>query len=253
MILDTEGLIERFEAFLDPGIKVIVHSSLRSFGLVKDGAPAVLRALMELVTAHGLIMMPAFTYGRQPFDVHNTPAQTGKISEAFRLMKGVRRSQHPTHSFCAWGHEAEDILAGHKVTAPFSKDTPLDKFAQRGGYVLLMGVTHTANSLIHVAQEHAHVPYLDRPKLVKVMEAGALQEMVVRRAGCSLGFDRISPFLDERGLVEKHKVGDSNILLMKAGAVLERVTEVLTNDPYILACDNPGCYSCNEMQAFRAR
>jgi aminoglycoside 3-N-acetyltransferase len=248
--LDKEKLKRAFSEFLYPPMKILVHSSLSSFGFVRGGAQTLIQSLMEIITYDGLIMMPTFTYGKEPFDLFSTPAQTGSIPEFFRKMKNVKRSIHPTHSFCAWGKSADSILADHNVSEPFKSGTPLHKFSQQQGYVLLIGVTHIANSLIHVAQELAEVPYLDRPKVVKIIDNGQLKDMVARRAGCSLGFDKISPFLDEEDLVQKYKVGQSNIMFMKAKDVLKKATEVLKKDPYILSCDNPDCFACNEMRNF---
>jgi aminoglycoside 3-N-acetyltransferase len=248
--LEQKFLKKEFSRFVTPEMKILIHSSLSSIGLVKGGAHAVIRALMEIITPNGLIMMPAFTYGREPFDIFSTPAQTGRISETFRRMEGVERSMHPTHSFCAWGKMAEQILSGHSVAEPFKIGTPLHKFGQQDGYVLLIGVTQVANSLIHVAQELAQVPYLNRPKVVKFVENGELKDMVVLRAGCSLGFDKITPYLETEGLVSMYKIGQSKIVFMKSKGVLERATEVLRKDPYFIACDNPNCFACNEMRAF---
>jgi len=248
--LEQEFLRKEFSRFLKLEMKIVVHSSLSSFGLVRGGAQTVIRALMEVITPDGLIMMPSFTYGREPFNVFYTPAQTGRIPETFRQMESVKRSLHPTHSFCAWGSGAEQILSGHNVPEPFKIGTPLYKAAQQDGYLLLIGVTQVANSLIHTAQELAQVPYLDRPKVVKIVENGELRDMVVRRAGCSLGFDKITPLLEAQGLVSEYKIGQSKIVFMKAAEVLEKAAEVLKNDPYFLACDNPDCFACNEMRNF---
>jgi len=250
--LDQEYLEKEVSRFLRPSMKIVVHSSLRSFGFVRGGAQTVIRALMKGVTPDGLIMMPTFTYGREPYDVFSSPAQTGRIPETFRQMDGVKRSLHPTHSFCAWGHGAEQILSGHEAAEPFKIGTPLYRVAQQDGYVLLMGVTQVANSLIHVAQELARVPYLNRPKVVQVLEKGGPRDVVVRRAGCSLGFDKITPFLEGEDLLAKYKVGQSNVVCMKAKEVLTVATKVLERDPYFLGCDNTECFACREMREFRA-
>lgn len=248
--VNKEGLKNGFQEFLRPDMKIVMHSSLRSFGYVEGGASTVIRVLMEIISPSGLIMMPTFTYGKEPYDALETSSHTGRIAEVFRLSAGVVRSLHPTHSFSAWGNGAQAILDGHKVIEPFKRGTPLEKFSRQGGYVILAGVTHVANSLIHVAQELAEVPYLDRSKTVKIKIDGRLEEVTARRAGCSLGFDKISVFLEEDGLVMKYKVGGSQILFMKAEDVLNKAIEVLENNPYILSCDNPDCFACNEMKSF---
>lgn len=251
MSVMTEEILKKdFGNFLSAGMKIVVHSSLSSLGYVDGGAPTVIKALMDTITYSGLIMMPTFTYGREPYDPYSTVAQTGKIPESFRLMQGVSRSMHPTHSFCAWGKDAQAILSGHEVVEPFKRGTPLEKFSRQGGYVLLIGVTQTANSLIHVAQELAGLPYLDRPKTVLVKESGELKEVVARRAGCSLGFDKISPFLEKEKLIQEYKVAEAKVFFINAEEVLNKAIEVLRDNPYTLVCDNQDCFACNEMKNF---
>lgn len=250
-VVRREKLKSDFGIFLSAGMKVAVHSSLSSLGYVEGGALTVISVLRDIITPSGLIMMPTFTYGRQPYDPAVTVSYTGIIPETFRKIEGVERSGHPTHSYCAWGKGAQDILSGHEVEEPFKKGTPLNKFALQGGFVLLLGVTHTANSLIHVAQEAAQLAYLDRPKKVLLRKGEGFIEVTARRAGCSLGFDKIAPFLDVDNLVSKYRVAGAEVLFMKAKDVLEKCVKTLKENPFLLDCANPDCFACNEMRAFK--
>ncbi|TAN61268.1 AAC(3) family N-acetyltransferase [bacterium] len=250
-VVTREKLKADFENFLAAGMKIAVHSSLSSLGYVEGGATEVIMALTDIITSSGLIMMPTFTYGRQPYDPDVTISYTGIIPETFRKMGGVERSCHPTHSYCAWGRGAKDILSGHEVEEPFKKGTPLEKFARQGGFVVLLGVTHAANSLIHVAQEAAQLPYLNRPKKVLVKKGAGFKEVIARRAGCSLGFDKIAPFLGEDDLVRKYTVAEAEVLFMNANDVLVRGEKTLKENPFLLDCGNPDCFACNEMRAFK--
>ena len=60
------------EAFADLGIcagmKVMVHSSLKSFGYVEGGADTVIDVLMELVTEEGTLMFPSFNHEAPYFE-----------------------------------------------------------------------------------------------------------------------------------------------------------------------------------------
>lgn len=252
-VVTREKLKADFEVFLSPGMKIALHSSLSSMGYVKGGALTVINVLKGIITPSGLIMMPVFTYGRQPYDPAITVSYTGIIPETFRNTDGVERSAHPTHSYCAWGKGARDILSGHEAEEPFKAGTPLDKFALQGGFVMLLGVTHAANSLIHVAQEAAQLPYLDRPKKVLVKKGEGFKEALARRAGCSLGFDKIAPFLDKDKLVRKYKAAGAEVLFMKARDVLVRCEKALKENPFLLDCGNQDCFACNEMRAFKTQ
>ncbi len=238
------------ELSLTRGHKIIAHSSLSSFGFVEGGALTVIHALMNAVTDEGLLVMPAFTYGRDAYDAARSVSRTGKIAEEFRAMPGVFRSLHPTHSLCAWGKDAENFLAGHDRIDPFGSGSPLHRFLQEDGYILLLGVTHTSNCVIHVAQEIAHVPYIDRPKKVRVKRDGGNEEEVeARRAGCSLGFDKIIPYLEKRNVEKFCVIGKARLRFMKAKDVMDVAVEIFKNDPAALLCDRAECFSCNEARA----
>ena len=81
------------------GTALVVHASLRRIGRVAGGAEGVIRALMDMLTPEGALMMPAFS-GQlsdpaesrnrpQTFDPVRTPSQDmGAIAETFRNCPG---------------------------------------------------------------------------------------------------------------------------------------------------------------------
>lgn len=240
------------ELGLRSGDCLLVHSSLSSFGRLEGGAATFIGAAQEAVSPGGLIMMPAFTFGRQPFDVNRTPSQTGRVSEEFRTWPGVVRSGHATHSVTAWGSRATWFTAGHRTEVAFAPGSPLHRVSEVGGKVLLVGVGHAANSMLHVAQELALVPYLDRAKIVEIVEAdGRMSRMKVRRAGCSVGFDRIASSL-EPAMIEEAVIGRSDVRCFLAGPLVEIAVALQRDDPAALLCVRPDCYACNEARSMIA-
>ncbi len=234
------------------GSMLMMHSSLSSFGMLEGGADSLIESLLAAAGPEGLVMVPTFTYGREPFDLKKTPSATGRVTEQFRLRPDVVRSAHPTHSVAAWGRDAEAATGGHDVEAAFGAGTPLDRLVEAGGDVLLVGVSHVASSVIHVAQERACVPYLDRPKTVLVVGAdGTQQPRRVRRAGCSLGFDRLGPLVGH--LVRRIQVGTSTLQLIPAKGVVEIAADTLRRDPAALFCDRADCFACTEAAAMLVR
>lgn len=229
------------------GHKVIVHGSLSSFGFVEGGTRTVVQALMDAIASEGLLVMPAFTYGRDVYDPACSVSHTGRIAEEFRKMPGVRRSLHPTHSLCAWGKDAGTFVEGHDRMDPFGPNSPLHRFIYEGGYVLLLGVTHTSNCVIHVAQELAPVPYLDRPKHVRLIDQrGEIQTVTARRAGCSLGFDKITPFLEEKKLEKLTAIGNAAVRAISAKEIVDVAVRLFKETPSALLCDRGDCFACNE-------
>lgn len=238
-----KGLLE---LGLKPGDKLNMHSSLSSFGHLDGGTKTLISVIEEIITQEGLLMMPTFTYGREPFSIEKTPSQTGKVTEIFRQMPDVIRSEHPTHSFAIWGREKEKFASGHRTESAFEKNSPLYKLVEANGKILFVGVDHTANSLIHVAQELANVDYIDRPKFVEIVEPdGKIGKMKVRRAGCSLGFWKLDNYLDQTK-INTIKIGDSQLQYFSAEYVLETAVGLLKKDQTALFCDKKDCFACNE-------
>lgn len=171
-MITENDLIEGFFALgLKPGMGVMVHSSLKSFGHVLGGANTVIQALMKVLTPEGNLLMPSFNHGlpfqedswgeRSPkggfepkgyFSPLETPTVNGIIPDIFWRMPGVCRSLDPTHSFAAWGKNAEHYVADHHRTLTMGPKSPLGLLHEDGGYGLLLGVGYEANTFHHVVE-----------------------------------------------------------------------------------------------------
>ncbi|WP_313694788.1 aminoglycoside N(3)-acetyltransferase [Halorarum halobium] len=162
---------------VDAGDAVLVHASLSSLGWVPGGAPAVVDALLDVVTPVGTLAMP--THSTQLSDPSNwenppvpddwiaeiretmppyrpelTPTRMmGAVAECFRDHPEVVRSRHPTSSFAAWGEGAEAVVADHAVDPPFGETSPLARLYDLDASVLRLGVE--ANTSLHLAERRA--------------------------------------------------------------------------------------------------
>ena len=140
-----------------PGMKVMVHSSLKSFGYVEGGADTVVDALMELLTPEGTLVMPSFNHEApyekgEIYDVAHTPTINGIIPDTFWRRPGVERSINPTHPFAAWGKDARRYTEDHQKTSAMGPDSPLGRLMEDGGYCLLLGVGYTRNTFHHYVE-----------------------------------------------------------------------------------------------------
>jgi aminoglycoside 3-N-acetyltransferase len=154
---------------LPSGARVIVHSSLKSFGWVNGGARTVIEALMEVLTPRGTLLMPSFNHGSIVeegrtgyFHPQETPTTNGAIPDLFWRLPGVARSLDPTHAFAAWGQNASSYTAAHHRTLTMGPDSPLGRLNADGGYGLLLGVGYEANTFHHVVEMSRNAPCLGR-------------------------------------------------------------------------------------------
>ena len=156
--------------FLEAGIKkndiVLVHSSLGRIGYVENGPDDVIDALLEVIGKNGLLVMPGFSEPKYDknikmhvFDLQNTPTYTGIIPETFRKRKGVVRSISPTHSLCALGKKAKELIKNHEnCDNPFAMNGPFGKLYEWNAKMLLIGVDHFANSSLHIVEDMSDFP-----------------------------------------------------------------------------------------------
>ena len=164
------------------GMVLLVHSSLSALGWVCGGAVAVIMALQEVLSGTGTLVMPTHSTDltepsqwenppvpkswwpviratMPPYHPDLTPTRSmGVIAETFRKQKGVLRSTHPHHSFCAYGDQAPDIINNHSLEFGLGEGSPLARIYDLDGFVLLLGVGHDSNTSMHLAEYRAAFP-----------------------------------------------------------------------------------------------
>ena len=235
------------------GNTLIVHAALSSFGHLDGGARALAEALVAAVGESGTLLMPAFTYtetlgtgadGPKPvaFD-GDLPVskEIGATAEAFRRLPGVLRSNHPTHSFAAWGRQAREILSTQRDNNLFG---PLKKLNVYQGQVLMLGTTLATCTAVHLAEERLRMPYLTRRTAARINAAGYEERVVLDNVpGCSVAFLRLEDRLDPA------KVRSVPLVQGAARKVPVRhlvtvATRALESDPAVFVCPRADCASC---------
>lgn len=237
--------------------QVVVHASLASFGHVDGGPSALCAALLDAVGDGGTILLPAFTYaetlaGRttaRPVAYHpDLPVsrEIGVVAEAFRHLPGVLRSSHPTHSFCAWGRQAREVLSTQRDNNPLG---PLKKLNVVQGQVLLLGTSLQPATAIHLAEERVGAPSLTRCTALRVNAAGYAERVVLENVpGCNLGFAKLEQHLDP-SKVRSVALARATARKIPIRYLVQLATAVLEHDSGALSCERPECESCAAKRA----
>ena len=219
---------------------VMVHSSLKSFGIVDGGADTVIDAFIEFF-CQGTVIFPAlrtmdFFNAYVNWDINNTPSDVGLISETFRKRKGVLRSDQETHSVCAIGKNAEFVTCGHRSGEmrygvfgdyAFCSTSPYVRMRELNAKVVLIGVTLESNTFNHLI-EHDIVN-----EVVKAIPYEEEREKAIEKIAryddfsymCQFGDwkGKIWPFFDankahslaiEKGLLKSSKCGASTLYVL---------------------------------------
>lgn len=156
---------------------LLVHASIRSLGRWLIGGPtAVVLALEQSLGPGGTLVMPTHsTQLSDPAGWENPPVPRswwqrirdempaflpdltptfymGQVAECFRRQDGVIRSSHPQVSFAARGPLAERIVGEHPLAYGLGDQSPLGRIYDASGWVLLIGVDHSRNTSLHLAE-----------------------------------------------------------------------------------------------------
>jgi aminoglycoside 3-N-acetyltransferase len=260
--MNAQEIAERLGNLPLRGASVIAHASLSSFGEVEGGAAALCRALMLAVGDAGTLLMPTFTYtetlGPAPGATRSSTAggqakaqpfqsdfpvsrEIGVVPEVFRALPGVRRSNHPTHSFAAWGAQAHEILSTQRDNNPLG---PLKKLNLLQGHVLLLGTSLLSATAVHLAEERFGTPYLTRRTALRINTAGYQERVVLENVpGCSLAFLRLEDRLDP-AKVRSVPLARGAARQIPVRYLLQTAAAVLDADPGAFVCERPDCESC---------
>lgn len=257
--LTFNELVVAFEQLNLQNKPVIVHASLSAFGRVEGGPDSVVTALGY---ATGAFIMPTHTYktmvtpasgpannainylrGQQwnrlaePYrlDMPCDPLM-GQVPESMRRWPEAQRSMHPILSF--GGFRAEKILKTQTIEDPLA---PLRALADQDGWVLLLGVDHTANTSIHLGEKLA-----GRKQFVRWALTDAGVVACPGFPGCSAGFEAIEP--EVRQYTKAARVGSAEVRALPLRPLLIRVFELIRKDKYALLCKRSDCERCAEVR-----
>jgi aminoglycoside 3-N-acetyltransferase len=247
-MISRETLVGQLRALgLPAGAVVVVHTSFKKVGPVEGGPVGLIAALREAIGGGGTLVMPAMSDDDDvPFVLATTPCRgMGVVADTFRTLPEVRRSDNPA-SFAAVGPLAEAITAPHPLSPPHGIDSPVGRAAALGGYVLLLGVGHSEDTTMHLAEAIARVPYRVRKSCV-VNERGAAVSVEYEETDhCCQGFSRIDGWLRARSSQREGTVGNAEARLIVAAEIVRVAVGELIADPCaFLHPRGGGCDDCD--------
>jgi aminoglycoside N3'-acetyltransferase len=230
---------------------VLVHASLDAFSGAGVTPAMLCEALIEAVGSYGTIVMPAFTWTETAFSDGTTPIafrpespvspSLGSVAETFRLLPGVMRSNHPSHSFASYGRYARDVLSTQRDNNPLG---PAKKLNVLQGYVLLLGASLRAATVIHLAEEGAAVPYLQRGSALRMNASGFEERVILEHVpGCGIGFERLEARLDPEQVAEV-ALPQGRARKIPIRYLVRLAAEAVRGDPFIFVCEQGDCRSC---------
>lgn len=246
----TEVAAQLLELGVRPGGVLLVHTSFRAVRPVQDGPAGLIAALRSALGPTGTLVLPSWTGADdEPFDPAVTPADPdlGVVADTFWRLSGVRRSDHPM-AFAAAGPSAELITADPLPLPPHVPASPVGRVYDLDGQVLLLGVDHTANTTLHLAELIAGVPYR-LPKHCTVVRDGEPERVEFgENDHCCRRFALVGDWLADQLTVGT--VGQARAILVRSRDIVDAVVPRLRQDPLLfLHAQDDHCAECDAARA----
>lgn len=245
-LMDQQKFINRIvNDLLSLGVRrsgvLLVHSSLKSLGMVPGGAETVIKGLLSCLGENGTLLMPALSYlsvtHKNPvFEAQSTPSCIGAIPEYFRQRSGNTRSIHPTHSVCAIGPLTDELLTPHALdTTPCGPYSPFHNLPDFKGQILMLGCGLRPNTSMHAIEELVEPPYLYGPSITYSLtnnhrETTQKEYVTHDFSGWEQHYDRVADILKSPDLREG-KVLEASSHLIETQALKAVVLAKLHENP----------------------
>lgn len=221
---------------------LLVHASMKSLGHSDLKAETVIKSIQAVLGDKGTLLMPTLSYKgvdgykNDTFSIKDTPSDVGALSECFRKMEGVIRSVHPTHSVCAKGRFAKELLENHSIDhTPCGPNSPFRLIKEMGGHILFLGCGLECNTSMHGVEELVEPKYLfgdmvqykifnaTREKTYKYYKTHGFEQV-------NQCYDRLEKLLEQDVEIKKGKVLEADCCLLEAKAVWKKAQEALKED-----------------------
>jgi len=225
---------------IQKGDTILVHSSLSKIGYVEEGAKTVVDALLEVVGEIGHVLMPNSPNNQRQldyiqnlgvFDVINSPSKLGVITEYFRKLPNAKRSLHPTEPVSCIGPDADYFVGEHfGQLTPYNDKSPFYRVAERGGKILMIGVTlDNAGTNLHCLEDAVNFKdpvYYDKVFDVKVKDENGIIHTVQTKVhnpewSAKRKCDELIPLFEQKGVLTHHVLGEAKTLLLDAKKMLD--------------------------------
>jgi aminoglycoside 3-N-acetyltransferase len=244
---------------LQAGDDCYVHTSMKTIGWLANGPQTLYDALTAVLGTEGTLLAPAhslnFTHtftGEEnvPYDGIN-PATTGGFPNFMLKHPAMKRSGSATHSSVATGRRAEFYTASHDVKNAMGEDSPLSRLYKRSGKVLLIGVGHNTNTMLHLAEQLAvgyvvtqAYPVLGTSALFKEADGSVREVEQETFPGDSSAFTLMDGFFKYHGISSHGYIGSARSQLLDAAQMVDMTIHLLKEKPDFLLCP-PGCAACD--------
>lgn len=232
---------------LKEGDLLLLHSSFSSLGHVEGGPETMIASLMEVLGQKGALLMPSWQKGGEyallrqgcTFDLRTSPSEMGLLTEIFRCRKGVIRSLSPTHCLAGTGGHAETLLDGHQFCrVSVGCGSPFEKFVRKNGKIMLLGVTHSSNTMLHFVENTNGAPTICRelfsPLVIDLEGRSWVVPTHPHMPGLRRRYEHVEDELLRAKIQVNDTIGTATVRLIQAAPMVDMIGSNLRKNPLYL-------------------
>ncbi len=232
---------------VERGDTIFVHSQLKFLGKLnasiskQDFTSAFIHACLESVGKTGNVIMPTFSYSFCKNEDYNplvTPSTVGLLTEAFRVMPGVKRSLDPIFSVAAYGPDKDFYTnVGTNCIGPGSV---FEKLYHQNAKIIFIGERFDL-TYMHFVEYTVGVPY----RYIKEFSGNVIEhgkkvphtvQYYVRNLDINphYALEDIANYLNVQGVLKTVPLGHSKLRLVQAQDAFEKIKHGLKVNPGLL-------------------
>jgi len=250
-IVTKEDIVRAFKKLgIVEGDTVLIHSALSKVGKIEGSAQTVIDALEGIIGKKGTMVVPTlsqvdFTNSYKTWHM-DKPSDVGYLTEYFRKLPFVYRSNQETHSVAARGRLAYELTHEHTAYGPhicpfgwyaFADSSPWMKLYRMNAKIVFFGVQMRSNTMKHVVEAKVVESLLSEVK--DENKRYELQKRVLEFGddyptnGIWLFYDamKMQEHLASKGLIKTAQCGDATLVCATAGTCSDEAYEELMRNP----------------------
>jgi len=228
---------------------VLVHSSLRSLGPLENGPDTVIDGFEQVLGSAGTLVMPTlcqkdFLNSYETWHL-DKPSDVGYLTEYFRKLPGVLRSNQATHSVAARGKYAYELTHEHTAyglhLCPFGETAFMDsspwlKMLRMGTKTVFIGVTTRFNTMKHTVEARYTEDILAQVKDEKVRaelrsQVATFGHFTGKEIWPMYDGNRMHEEYDRLGLIKHAKCGNAELLCIDMKQTCDAAYAILREHP----------------------
>ncbi len=226
--------------------RIMIHSAFSQIKNIDGGAKTLIDTFKSYFK-DGLLLFPTHTWAsvRSDYDTlikTDSNSCVGYLTNEVLKDKDFIRSNHPTHSVCAYGKDSEEYIRNDNyATTPVPPNGSFGKLRD-GDYILFIGAPLSKNTFIHSIEEEMNVAnrftehiytFYVKDENNNILEFHMPRHYSTYSAHISDNYEKLLPVILKNKIAKKVRFLDSTSYLVDSKKLYLFVKDLLKKDIHI--------------------